>query len=76
MGVFLIHSRPSMTSVNHSGSVSRSGRCGTIAAGMLLKRRDRTGERAGHLAIKWKWSSGSECQSLQIWGCLVRNGCF
>ena len=34
VGVSLIHSRPSMTSVNCSGSVSRSGRCGAIAAGI------------------------------------------
>ena len=52
VGVSLIHSRPNMTSVNRTGSVSRSGRCDTIAVGMLLKRWDRKGERAGHLAIK------------------------
>ena len=37
-----------MTSVNCTGSVSRSGRC-AISAGILLKRQDQTGKRAGHL---------------------------
>ena len=55
-----------MTSVKRSRSVSRSGRCGAIAAGTLLRRQDRTGESAGHLAVKWKWSLGSEWQSLQM----------
>ena len=32
---------------------SESGRCGFIASGVALKRRDRTDERAGHLAMKW-----------------------
>ena len=59
-----------MTSVNRTGSVSRSGKCGAISVGMLLRRQD---ERAGHLAMKCKWSSGSEWQS---WGGLVGNGCF
>ena len=49
-----------MTSVNRSGSASRSGRCGFNVSGVALRRRDRTGERAGHLAMKWKGSSGSE----------------
>ena len=43
VGVSLIHSRPSMTSVNRTGSMSRSGRWGAISVGMLLKRRDRKG---------------------------------
>ena len=66
VGVSLIHSRPSTTSANRSGSASRSGRCGFIVSGVALKRRDRTGERAGHLAMKWRGSSGSEWQSLQV----------
>ena len=32
MGVSLIHSIPSMTLVNRTGSVSTSGRCGAISA--------------------------------------------
>ena len=48
VGVSLIHSRPSTTSANRSGSASRSGRCGFIVSGVALRRRDRTGERAGH----------------------------
>ena len=32
--------------------------------GRLLKRRDWTGERAKYLAMKWKWFSGSQWQSL------------
>ena len=56
-----------MTSVNCTGSVSRSGRCGAISAGILLKRQDRTGERAGHLhGNKVEGSSGSEWQSLKM----------
>ena len=66
VGVSLIHSRPSTTSANRSGSASRSGRCGFIVSGVALRRRDRTGERAGHLAMKWRGSSGSEWQSLQV----------
>ena len=53
VGVSLIHSRPSTTSVNRSGSASRSGRCGFIISGIELRRRNRTDERAGHLAMKW-----------------------
>ena len=53
VGVSLIHSRPSTTSVNRRGSASRSGRCGFIASGVALRSRDRTDERAGHLAMKW-----------------------
>ena len=34
--------------------------------GRLLKRRDWTGERAKYLAMKWKWFSGSQWQSLQM----------
>ena len=45
VGVSLIHSRPSMMSVNCIGSVARSGRCGAIAAGTLFKRRDWAGLR-------------------------------
>ena len=53
VGVSLIHSRPSMTSVNRCGSASGSGRCSFITLGVALRRRDRTDERARHLAIKW-----------------------
>ena len=50
VGVSLIHSRPSTTSVKRNGSASRSGRC---ISGVALRRRDWTDERAGHLAMKW-----------------------
>ena len=53
VGVSLIHSRPSTTSVNHSGSASRSGRCGFIISGVELTMQDRTDKRTGHLAMKW-----------------------
>ena len=54
------------TLVNRSGSTSRSGRWGFIISGVVLGRRDQTGERAGHLAMKLKGSSGLEWQSLQV----------
>ena len=41
VGVSLIHSRPSTTSVNRRGSASRSGRCGFIVSGVALRSRDR-----------------------------------
>ena len=50
--VSLIHSRPSTTSVNRSGSASRSGRCGFTVSGVALRRRDRTGERAAALGYE------------------------
>ena len=44
---------------------------------MLLKRQDRTGERAGHLAMKWKWCWGSEyiraCNGI-VWLGMVVSG--
>ena len=54
MGVSLVHSRPSTTSVNRSGSASRSGRCGFIVSGVALRRRDRTGERAASWALGYE----------------------
>ena len=39
---------------------------GKAASGVALKRRDRTLERAGHLAMKCSGSSGSEWHSLQV----------
>ena len=65
MGVSFIHSSSSLTSVNCNGSVPRSGRCGAIAEGTLL----RNSEQVGALGI---WApSGRDCK----WGCLVGNGC-
>ena len=52
VGMSLIHSRPSTTSVNCSGSASRSGRSGFIVSGVAPRRRDRTDERAGYLAYE------------------------
>ena len=37
VGVSLIHSRPSTTSTNRSGSASRSGRCSFIVSGVALR---------------------------------------
>ena len=38
VGVSLIHSRPSITSVKRNGSASRSGRCGFIVSGVAPRR--------------------------------------
>ena len=63
VGVFLIHSRLSMTSVNCTGSISRSGVVLFQQGCCSRNGIGQDGERAGYLAIKCKWS---EWQSLQM----------